>query len=62
MKQRLVAGTPAQDKSDIGDEEGTPHDEEEEEDNSKDLKMEREAHIQKGRSQKLVLTISFLIQ
>lgn len=41
MKQRLVAGAPAQDEGDVGDEEGTPHDEEEEEDDSQDLKIER---------------------
>lgn len=37
MEQRLVAGTAAQNEGDVGDEEGTPHDEEEEEDNSQDL-------------------------
>lgn len=42
MKQWLIAGLPAQDGGDVGDEEGTPHDEEEEEDNSQDLEVEGE--------------------
>lgn len=42
VKQRLVAGAPAQDGRDVGDKEGAPHDEEEEEDDSQDLKLARE--------------------
>lgn len=42
VKQRLVAGAPAEDKRDVGDEEGAPHDEEEEKDDSQDLKSARE--------------------
>lgn len=42
MEQGLVAGAAAQDKGDVGDEEGTPHDEEEEEDDSQDLNREGE--------------------
>ncbi len=37
MKKRLVAGAAAQDEGYVGDEEGTPHDEEEKKDDSKDL-------------------------
>lgn len=40
VKQRLVAGAPAQHRGDVGDEERTPHDEEEEKDNPQHLKME----------------------
>lgn len=40
MEQRLVAGVATQHGGDVGDEEGTPHDEEEEEDDSQDLSGE----------------------
>lgn len=38
LKQRLVAGVVAQDEGDVGDEEGAPHDEEKEEDDTQDLR------------------------
>lgn len=55
VEQRLVAGAPAQDRGDVGDEEGTPHDEEEEEDDPQNLKTGRRGvegeryRIPKGR-------------
>lgn len=39
VEQRLVARVAAQDKGDVGDEERTPHDKEEEKDNSQDLEQ-----------------------
>ena len=41
VKQWLIAGATAKYKGDVGDEEGTPHDEKEEEDNSQNLKEKR---------------------
>ena len=41
VKQWLVAGAPTKDECDVGDEEGAPHDEEEKENNSQDLEVEK---------------------
>lgn len=56
VEQRLVAGIAAQDEGDVGDKEGTPHDEEKEEYDSQNLKEEMGEKIsgKKGKGKETV--------